>query len=222
MRSACLLILLSLYFAPDAFAEDSLPFDPSEYGERRARVMDQIPDGIAIIRNSERGPRNHDFTYLCGVEIPGAVLIIDGVRKESTLFYSTSEHFLRGAGMSLDLLNQPQLATGIEECYTVNHFSDILAQLLDETRIVYTPFRTETAELEISTRSEWDGRLTRSMQFVAILRERFPEVTVEDCSEIIWELRRIKTPAEIECLRRASKIGAEAMIEVMKAARPAM
>jgi len=55
---------------------------------------------------------------------------------------------------------------------------------------------------------------------VKILKERFSKVQVEDCSEILWELRRIKTPAEIEVIRQAGKIGAEAMVEVMKAGRP--
>ena len=112
MRSVCLLSLLGLFFALPAAAAESLPFEPSEYAARRARVMDQIPDGIAIVRNSVRGPRNHDFTYLCGIEIPSAVLIIDGVRKESILLYTTSEHYLKGEGLSVDLLNHPKSGNG--------------------------------------------------------------------------------------------------------------
>ena len=43
---------------------------------------------------------------------------------------------------------------------------------------------------------------------------------VRDCSEFIWQLRRIKSPAEIERLRIAGRIGAAAMVAVMKQARP--
>jgi Xaa-Pro aminopeptidase len=219
MRTACMLSLW-LFFALGAVGAESPCFEPSEYAARRARVMDLISDGITIVRNSERGPRNHDFTYLCGIEIPGAVLIVDGVRKESILFYTTSEHYLKGKGLSIDLLNHPELATGVKKCCPADQFSAVLTQLAGKTRVIHTPFRTETSEPEISTRSQWDGRLTRPMQFVTILRQRFPEVKVEDCSQVLWELRRIKTPAEIKMLRRAAEIGAEAMITVMKAARP--
>ncbi len=220
MRSVCLLSLLGLLFTLPAAAAEAILFEPSEYAARRARVMDQIPDGIAVVRNSVRGPRNHDFTYLCGVKIPKAVLIIDGVRKQSTLLYTTSEHHLKAEGLSVDLLTHPKAATGVEKCVPADRFSAVLTQLAATTRVIYTPFRTETHEPEISTRSPWDGRLTRSMQFVEVLRQRFPNVKVEDCSEILWELRRIKSPAEIEMLRRAAEIGAEAMVDVMKAARP--
>ena len=174
MRSVCLLSLLSVSFVLPAAAAESLPFEPSEYAARRALVMDQIADGIAIVRNSVRESRNHDFTYLCGVEIPRAVLIVDGVRKQSILFYTTSEHYLKGESLSLELLNHPKSATGVEKCYPADRFSAVLTELAGKTRVIYTPFRTETREPEISTRSEWDGRLTRSMQFVKILRQRFP------------------------------------------------
>src|SRR5210317_298809 len=102
MRHVCVLSIFGISLAVGTVAAESLPFEPSEYAARRARVMEQISDGIAVVRNSERGPQNHDFSYLCGVEIPGAVLIIDGARKESILFYTTSEHYLKGQGLSVD------------------------------------------------------------------------------------------------------------------------
>ena len=166
MRSVCLLSLLGIFFALPAAAVESLPFEPSEYAARRARVMDQIPDGIAIVRNSVRGPRNHDFTYLCGIEIPRAVLIVDGVRKESILLYTTSEHYLKGEGLSVDLLNHPKSATGVETCYPADQFSAVVAQLAGKTRVIYTPFRTETPEPEISTRSH--HKLTRKTLIISI------------------------------------------------------
>jgi Xaa-Pro aminopeptidase len=45
-------------------------------------------------------------------------------------------------------------------------------------------------------------------------------VEVRDCSEAIWEQRRFKTPVEVEAMRKAGRIGASAMVEVMKAGHP--
>ena len=37
----------------------------------------------------------------------------------------------------------------------------------------------------------WDGRLTRELQFVKNLRERFPQATVRDAAPLIWDLRAV-------------------------------
>lgn len=215
----CFSALLLASLAAPAFA-GALPFDTSEYAARRARLMAQIPDGVAVIWGSVTGPQNNEFTYFCGVKVPRAILIIDGARKESLLFYTTNENFLKGEGLSVELAREPKAATGVERYYPVEQFSAVLSRLAAQTRVIYTPFKAEAAFAEAVSLNEWDGRLTRELQFVKLLKDRFPQVEVRDCSETIWEIRRIKTPAEIEVLRKAGRIGVQAMIEVMKAGRP--
>jgi len=197
-----------------------LPFDKSEYAARRTRFMAQISDGIAVIRGSLTGPQDNDFKYLCGVKVPRAILIVDGIRKESLLFYTTTENYLKGQGLSPELAHNPKTATGVEKYYAADRFSSLLGQLIAQSGVIYTPFKSEISEPQVSSSSKWDGRLTRPLQFVKILKERFSKAQVKDCSEIVWELRRIKTPAEIEVIRKAGRIGAQAMVEVIKAARP--
>jgi len=114
----------------------------------------------------------------------------------------------------------PKGATGVEKCFLAHQFSSTLNRLAGQTAIIYTPFRSDTRTLEVSTLHERDGRLTHEHQFVKLLGERFPQVQVRDCSEIICELRRIKSPDEIEILRKVGRIGAQAMIDVMKAGQP--
>ena len=219
INCVCFLALLLASLATPAFA-GALPFDTSEYAARRASLMAQIPDGVAIIWGSAAGPQNNEFTYFCGVKVPRAVLIIDGVRKESLLFYTTNENFLKSQGLSVELARDPKVATGIERYYPAEQFSAILNRLAAQARVIYTPFKAEAAFADAVSLSEWDGRLTRELQFVKLLKERFPHVEVRDCSEMIWEIRRIKTPAEVEVMRKAGKISVQAMIEVMKAGRP--
>ena len=202
-----------------------LEFDKSEYSSRRQKLMDQIPDGIAIIQGSLSGPlnnefiQNNDFIYLCGVKLPQAILIIDGIHKESILFYSTREIYLRNEGLSLDLLRDPKGATGVEKYYPANEFTAVLTGLAAQTKIIYTPFTPEGPPQEVATNSEWDGRLTRERQLAAMIQQRLPGIEVRDCTNMLWDLRRIKTPAEIEVLRKASQITVQAMTEVYKAAR---
>jgi Xaa-Pro aminopeptidase len=219
MLFAVALALLTGGMSPAA-PEGPLRFDKAEYAARRARLMAQIPDGIAVVWAALAGTQNNDFNYLCGVKVPRAVLIIDGVRKDSHIFYTTTEDYLKGEGMSVDLARDPKAATGIENCYRADQFTSILNQLAAQSKVIYTPFRAEEASREVTTNNEWDGRLTREQQFVKQLQSRFPQTEVRDCVEKLWDLRRIKTPAEIEVLRKVGRIGAQAMIEVMKAAHP--
>jgi len=136
--------LLGILLTSSSALAGPLPFDKSEYAARRTRFMAQISDGIAVIRGSLAGPQDNDFRYLCGVEVPRAILIVDGIRKESLLFYTTTENYLKGEGLSPDLAHNPQTATGVENCYDADRFSSLLGQLLEQSGVIYTPFKSDT------------------------------------------------------------------------------
>ena len=88
-----------------AFVQPGSLIENSEYAARRARLMDQIPDGVVIILGAMtpvetyRFFQNNDFIYFSGVEIPNATLIIDGMRRESTLYFTMDERSARGEGL---------------------------------------------------------------------------------------------------------------------------
>jgi Xaa-Pro aminopeptidase len=68
--------------------------------------------------------------------------------------------------------------------------------------------------------SPWDGRLTRELQFVRQLRERFPQADVRDSSPIVWNLRKYKSPAELATMRQAARIGVQAHNALIASTRP--
>ena len=70
------------------------------------------------------------------------------------------------------------------------------------------------------TLNPWDGRPSRELQFVRQLRDKCPAVDVRDCSALVWDLRKIKSTAEIEVMRRAGRIGVEAHNALSRATRP--
>src|SRR5262245_56740899 len=67
-------------------------FPPEEFAARRARVMAQIGEGVAIVQGTTERPgeqplrQNNQFFYLTGVVEPRAILVIDGRAKRSTLY----------------------------------------------------------------------------------------------------------------------------------------
>jgi hypothetical protein len=67
-------------------------FDKAEFAARRARLMERIPDGIAVVLAATEHPypvrfrQSPDFYYLTGLEEPGAVLVLNGITKNATVF----------------------------------------------------------------------------------------------------------------------------------------
>ncbi len=220
-------------------ASAELLFEKSEYALRRAKLMEKIPDGVAVILGAQdvigydEFFQNNDFMYFCGVDIPNSMLIIDGVKKESTLFFSISERQAKSENISLELVQNPVEYTGVERYSSIESVSSRLSRLSGQVDVIYTSFKPEELMREVSNEkfgtlrenmmlNEWDGRLTRELQFVQHLKTRFPQVVVKDCSPLIWDLRIFKSPAEINLMREAGRIGVKALIEMMKSTRPGM
>ena len=229
--------LVCLLFVLGQSLAGALLFEKPEYAARRTKLMDRIPDGIAVILGAQPvtgyNPyvQNNDFMYFCGVEIPDAILVVDAVNRESVLFFTIAERTARGEGIGLDLVRNPKEVTGIERVLPLEQFPSYLFRTASRVKALYTSFKPEELMREASseklgalqrytTFNLWDGRLTRELQFVKLLGERFPGVEVKDCSAAIWDLRTIKSPAEIDLLRKAGKIGVKAMTEIMRATRP--
>lgn len=233
------LILAIVSFLASTLTAGTLLFDKAEYAARRAKFMERIPDGVAVILGAQPLTsyhyyyQNNDFFYLCGVEVPNAALVIDGIKKETTLFFTATERSLRNEGLSTDILENPVGVTGVDKVMKLEELEPFLGTLAARTKVFYTPFSPEELMRECSREklrtlrrimvdNSWDGRPTRETQFVNRLQEKFPGLEVRDCSSFIWDLRVIKSPAEIEVMRRAGQIGVKAISEVMKATRPGM
>ncbi|MGE5360121.1 MAG: aminopeptidase P N-terminal domain-containing protein [Bacteroidales bacterium] len=213
------------------------PFDKAEYAARRARLIEKIPDGVAVFLGASTPSgdyefrQGHDFFYLTGVEVPDAFLVVDGARKESVLFFTMDETAAEGEGLPPELVRSPAAFTGIERVLAAEQFGSYLAGAARRTRVFYTMFKPEELGRENSnekfnalqkamTLSPWDGRPTRELQFVRQLRERFPQVEIRDASPIVWNLRKIKTPAELEVMRRAGRIGVRAHNAFIQSVKP--
>ena len=222
-----------------AIKPGSRGFDKSEFAARRQKFMEKIPDGVAVIFGAQPLAnyypyfQNNDFFYLTGVEIPNAVLVIDGLRKSSFLFFTATEAAARNEGLSVDLVKNPREVTGIEQVLPYENFTMMMTALGSRAKVIYTPFWPEELAREASTEkfmrlqlnqalNFWDQRPTREQQFVKILKDKFPMAEIRDCSNFIWELRAIKSSAEIELMRKAGRIGVKAHTEMMKASRPGM
>src|SRR3954469_1413210 len=93
--STRLLLFVALLFAHSYAASAQAAqgaFDKSEFSARRARLFEQIADGVAVVFAADphvqpvKFRQSPDFYYLTGIEEPGAVLLMVGRTRESFVF----------------------------------------------------------------------------------------------------------------------------------------
>lgn len=61
---------------------------------------------------------------------------------------------------------------------------------------------------------------TRAEEFARTVREKFPMAQIKNIAPVIASLRAVKTPEEIDCIRRAGDVTIEALRQMLKTARP--
>jgi Xaa-Pro aminopeptidase len=222
-----------------AFVRPGSLIDDSEYASRRARLMDEIADGVVIIPGATSRVadyqffQSNDFLYFTGVEAPNAWLVVDGVNRLSTLFLTLDEHDARGEGIPPELARDPAAFTGIEGALPVEELDAFLADRARQVGVFYLSQRPEerhrmnTNEVFNAYRrtvmeNPLDGRLTRELQLVERLQQRYAGVEVRDAFRTIQVLRKVKSPGEVALIREAARAGVEAHLEFMRSTEVGM
>ena len=214
-------------------------FPPAEFAARRAKVMAAIGDAVAIITgateqpNYEKFKQNKQFFYLSGVEVPRAILLIDGRSKSSTLFLpARSAGSDNSEGPLLAPGAEAQRLTGIEAVVDRAGFDAALKAIAAEARHIHVPFREESvgavatdrvrAHERATAQDPWDGRKSKE----AVFREKVQAIAarseIADLDPVLDTMRMIKSPAEIALIREATRIASLGILEGMKAAEPGM
>ena len=233
---ASLVALSASLFAQPIFTDI---FPPEEFAGRRAKVMAQIGDGVAVLQGATERPgeqplrQNNQFFYLTGVIEPRAILVIDGKAKRSTLYlYGGAERRERMFGSAMVPGDAAGAATGIEAIRPRDEFAKAVEAFAREGRAFYTPFRPEVlgsasasdaaASARATKDDPWDGRPSREEAFIQKLRALASQVKVQNLDPILDAMRAFKSPREIAAIREATRITGLAIMEAMREARPGL
>jgi Xaa-Pro aminopeptidase len=215
-------------------------FPPEEFAARRAKVLAQISDGVAILQGTTERPgeqplrQSNQFFYLTGVVEPRAIAVIDGRTKKTTVFLQPynerREQRMYGAGLHPG--EEAARTLGVDSVVGRDEFAKLLPDLVRTGRAVFTPFRPEVLgeasssdprALANATKSDpWDGRLSREEQFVLKLKAAAPQSDIKDLDPILDALRDIKSQREIAVIRDATRMTGLAIMEAMRDAQPGM
>ena len=242
-RSALLLTvglaLASTLLAQPVFRGTEI-FPPEEFAARRARVMGQIGDGVAVMLGTTEPPgempfrQNNQFFYLTGVTEPRASVIIDGRSKTTTVFLQPKtpgqDNSQYGPGMSPGA--EAAKTLGVEAAVDRAGFTAAITALAAEKRVIYTPFAAEVLGSQSqgdptrlwtnNAKDPWDGRDSREATFIARLKAAAPESEIRNLDLIINPLRAVKSPREIAVIREATRMTGDAIMAAMREARVGM
>jgi Xaa-Pro aminopeptidase len=240
------IVSAAMVFGQPPLFTDAFPNE--EFAARRARVMKRIADGVAVVQGAtetssyEKFRQSNQFFYLTGVEVPRAILLIDGRAKTSALYIAPrNANAERSEGPVLVPGDQAVQLTGIERVLPRDEFNDAAKTL--SSRVVYTTYRGETrgagtpdreaAHAAARKADPWDGQPAREEWFMRKLREyasraaverglQTPPIELKNLDPILDEMRMIKSPREIAVIRESTRIAAQAIMEAMRSAEPGM
>ncbi len=211
-------------------------FTPAEFAARRTKVMNTIGDAVAIISGATETStytkfrQGSQFFYLCGVEVPRAILLIDGRTKTSTLFLGAGGP--SNEGPQLQANDEARQVTGIEQVIDRTKFGDALTAIAADGRSIYMPDREETlgagttdrvqSHARATQQDTWDQRKSKEQVFKEKVQAATPRSSIKNLDPIVDAMRVIKSPAEIAVIRESTRIASLGILEAMKSAKPGM
>lgn len=201
----------------------------SEYRVRRQKLLEQIKDGVVVMvgaREEDFGEvgrfrQHNDFMYLTGVQTPASYLIfvpaniIPGKPQHETAFIPPRDvRHEQWTGVQLAPGQEAEQLFGLEEVVPSTAFKDRLTQLLQSIEgkpalKIYTVVATGPG-----------SEISRESRFIETLRQSYPKNEIVDVSRIIAEMRKIKSPSEIELLQKAVDVSIEGHRDVVAAIKP--
>ena len=212
-------------------------FSADEFRARRAGIFDAIgPQAHALLQGAPpvRGfdvfRQTNEFYYCSGLEAPQACLLLSGADRTAALYLPHRPKKRSAEGESVAAEDAPLIRemTGVDAVYGPEALSDHLSAV----RTLYTPHqpaegrqagRHELALADrLATDDPWDGRAAREPHLIRLLERRLRRLQVRDLSPVLDRLRAVKSPREIDVLRRAGRLAAVAVTEAMRVTRPGM
>lgn len=201
--------------------------DTTPFLARRQRLLDRMAaagGGVAILPTAPEVARNRDtqypyrhdsyFYYLSGFREPGAVVVlVAGAEPKQILFCREKDEereiwdgFRYGPDAAREVF-------GFDEAWTIGDFDRRLPELLANQPLMW---------FSLGNDAEWDARVTRALNAVRANARTgiVPPHSVRDLRAELDEMRLVKDSFELDTMRRAGAISAEAHCRAMRATRP--
>lgn len=200
----------------------------AEFLQRRQRIMHAIqPDSVVILPAAHEFKRNHDsdylyrqnsdFYYLTGFREPEAVMVLAPGRKEGEyILFNRERNFDAevwvGARSGQEGAREHYHA---DQAFPINSIDVKMLEILTGRRRIYYPVGQDS--IIDQQMIEWINQLRRQIRSGTNAPNEFIDI-----SQILHEMRLLKSPAEIELMRQAAQVSAAAHRRAMQVCKPGM
>ena len=196
----------------------------TQFVRRRLELASAIKCGIAVIPTAAESIRNKDahfpyrfdsyFHYLTGFNEPESVVVVIGGKPSRSILFCRAKHEEREIWDGFRYgPEEAKTQFNFDDTFAIDEIDKILPQLIENKDAIFTPIGIE---------SNWDNKM---MSWLNKTRSRAREgitapASLIDVREILDEMRIIKDADELDVMRRAAKISAEAHVNAMLATKP--
>ena len=194
-----------------------------EFQQRRAKLLANMGEGIAIIPTAPELIRNRDshypyrfdsyFYYLTGFKEPEALLVLIAGKENKSILFCRDKDMEReiwdGFRYGADAA---KTEFGFDETYSFNQLDEILPKLLgNQAKLFYS----------LGADAAWDARVTGWLNQVKAQARTGISAPDEvfDVRKLVDEMRLYKSAYEIEMMRRSANIAAAAHLRAMQKVR---
>ncbi|HTR25288.1 MAG TPA: Xaa-Pro peptidase family protein [Terriglobales bacterium] len=218
---------------------------PQAFAAHRSELAKRCKTGFVVLFARNEIPESvlyredNDFYYFTGLQDPGAVMLLD-CEKDVTFILEPEQtpQTAKTYGPNLLALSPADReALGFKNVMSIANLDIFLSYLThgfapsaskDLWIRLDFPDKADGARPETGRDNAWKYAhpyhepLPANLAPAKLLQERYPMAHFQDVTPFIDEMRNLKTPQEIEVLRRNGKISAEGDKDAIAHARPGM
>lgn len=205
------------------------PIKSQLFEKNREKLCKLLPPGaLAIVNSNDLMPRNgdqyfpfrqhSDMLYLTGITQEHTRLILfpshpDESMREILFILRPNEEVEIWEGRKLRP-HEAEIISGIQHIRFNDQWEATLRDLMTKAEFVYLN-RNEYPKFfpEVSSRDD---------RFEQEVRQKFPLHEYRRLAPLLWKLRAIKEPEEIDLLQKACNVTRDAFIRVLQAVKPGM
>jgi Xaa-Pro aminopeptidase len=216
-------------------------FMPKEFADRRAKIYDAIgTHSIALIQGAPspvgytRFRQTNEFYYLCGIEVPHAYLMINGITRTTSLYLphrNAGRERSEGKMLSAEDTALVRQLSGVDNVYGIDLLAEHMARLsAGPLETVHTPFAPAegmamSRDLGLRVPADamadpFDQGLPRENRFMQLIKNRFAGLELKNLSPVLDKMRLIKSPAEIVLIKKTTRLSSLALMEAMRSTEP--
>lgn len=198
----------------------------THFAHRRTQLLEMMEEGVAIITSAPAQTRsndteypyrqNSDFYYLCGFNEDNALLVLIKTAESTKVIlfveaYDAEHALWNGARLGVE---GSQERFNVDEVHDVAAYSEMIQELLREHINLYIDLYSDSSRLSDAKKAAQSLHSTRGIK--RHIR------AICDVTFLIRKLRLIKSPEEIETIKKAIALTAEAHHQAMRVCKSSM